>query len=328
MKTAFLLLGLSLATYTANAQADSVKNYVTVALDLMKNRSVNKNKINWTEVYDSSYKAIANAKTIRATYPTLEAVIKQLGDAHSNFYKPELVSFILKRYSENGQKLPLVEAKIIDQQYGYFTIPAIGSYNFTDWQEYVSHALTEIEKLDQQPLKGWIIDLRANEGGMLLPMYAALSPFVENKKLMGARNADGKDTYFNIKKGVIYEGKKIVHRFAIKVPKIKQLQKPIIVLTSKTTASSGEFITIALSGLKNATILGTNTGGLTSANQEHKLADNAFLVLTEGSTIDYKGTAFDVVGKGVTPNIKFDQTKDTEAILKKAAEIINTNSKK
>lgn len=93
---------------------------------------------------------------------------------------------------------------------------------------------------------------------------------------------------------------------------------------NKKTGSSGEFVTIALSGLKNATLLGVNTTGLTSANQEHKLADSAFLVLTEGSTIDYKGKAFDVVGKGVTPNILFEKVKDNEAIIKKAKEIIDS----
>ncbi len=324
MKISVLAVFLCFATCTVQAQTDSIKNYVTVALDLMKTRSVNKNKINWPEVYASSYQAIAKAKTIRETYPTIEAVIKQLGDQHSNFYKPELISFILKRYSENGQKLPVTEAKLIDKNYGYFTIPAIGCYNFTDWQEYVTTALTEIKKLDQQPLKGWIIDLRDNEGGMFVPMYAAIAPFVENKKLIGSRNSDLKDTYFNLKKGVVYEGPKVAHRFDIKTSKLKNVNKPIIVLMNKKTGSSGEFVTIALSGLKNATLLGVNTTGLTSANQEHKLADNAFLVLTEGSTIDYKGKAFDVVGKGVTPNILFEKVKDNEAIIKKAKEIIDS----
>ena len=328
MKKAFLYLFISLASFSAKSQSDSIKNYVTTALDLMKTRSVNKNKINWQTVYASSYQSIANAKTIGDTYPTLESVIKQLGDAHSNFYRPEQVSFILKRYGENGQKLPLVEGKIIDQQYGYFTIPAIGCYNFIDWQEYVSFALDEIKKIDQQPLKGWIIDLRANEGGMLLPMYAALSPFVQNKKLMGSRNADGKDTYFIMKKGVVYEGKNVAHRFDVKFSKLKNQNKPIVVLVSKKTASSGEFITIALTGLKNVNLLGVNTMGLTSANQEHRLADNAFLVLTEGSTIDYKGKAYDVVGQGITPNIRFEDTKDDEALFKKAKELINGNIKK
>lgn len=327
MKTAFLCLLLSLANYTVQAQSDSIKNYVTTALDLMKTRSVNKNKIDWQSVYASSYQAISNAKTIKETYPTLEAVIKKLDDAHSNFYRPEQVSFILKRYIENGQKLPVVEGKIIDQEYGYFNIPAIGSFNFIDWQEYVDFALTEIKKLDEQPLKGWIIDLRANEGGMVVPMYAAISPFVQNKKLMGSRNADGKDTYFKIKKGVVYEGQKVVHRFDVKFSKLKNQNKPIVVLISKKTASSGEFITIALSGLKNTTLLGVNTMGLTSANQEHRLSDNTFLVLTEGSTIDYKGKAFDVVGQGITPNIQFENTKDEEALLKKAKEIINAGVK-
>ncbi|WP_379091326.1 S41 family peptidase [Pedobacter sp. UC225_65] len=200
MKISVLAVFLCFATCTVQAQTDSIKNYVTVALDLMKTRSVNKNKINWPEVYASSYQAIAKAKTIRETYPTIEAVIKQLGNEHSNFYKPELISFILKRYSENGQKLPVTEAKLIDKSYGYFTIPAIGCYNFTDWQEYVTTALTEIKKLDQQPLKGWIIDLRDNEGGMFVPMYAAIAPFVENKKLIGSRNSDSKGHLFQSKK--------------------------------------------------------------------------------------------------------------------------------
>jgi carboxyl-terminal processing protease len=328
MKTVFLFVVLCFGGYTVQAQTDSVKNYMTTALELMKTRSVNKNKINWTDVYASSYKAITNAKTIRETYPVIEAVVEQLGDAHSHFYKPELVSYILKRYSDNGLKLPLTETKIIDNAYGYFTIPAIGSYNFADWNEYVNYALIEIKKLDNHSLKGWIIDLRENDGGMLLPMYAGLSSFVENKKLIGYRNSDLKDIYFNIKKGTYYEGNTVVHRFNIKAPKLKNQNKPIVVLTSKKTGSSGEFITIALSGLKNTTILGVNTAGLTSANQEHPLADHAFLVLTEGNTIDYKGKTFDVVGEGIAPTVLFDKVKDTEALIKKAKEIISTSSKK
>lgn len=122
-------------------------------------------------------------------------------------------------------------------------------------------ALAEIKKLEEQPLKGWIIDLRANEGGMVLPMYAAISPFVQNKKLMGSRNADGKDTYFKIKKGIVYEGQKVAHRFDVKLSKLKNLNKPTVVLISKKTASSGEFITIALTGLKNVNLLAVNTMG-------------------------------------------------------------------
>jgi carboxyl-terminal processing protease len=163
---------------------------------------------------------------------------------------------------------------------------------------------------------------------MLLPMYAALSPFVENKKLMGSRNADGKDTYFRIKKGVVYEGNNIAHRFDLKLSKLKNLNKPIVVLISKKTASSGEFVSIALSGLKKSYLLGVNTTGLTSANQEHRLADNAFLVLTEGTTIDYRGKAFDVIGQGVTPNILFKNVNDDESLLKKAKEVIDANAKK
>jgi len=324
MKFAVLTVFL-LFTITVQAQVDSIKTYVTVALDLMKARSVNKNKINWKALYAVSYQATEKAKTFRDTYPTLENAIKQLGDSHSNFYRPEQVSFVFKRYSENGQKLPLSEVKLIDGKYGYLTIPAIGCYNFTDWQEYVNFTLSEIKRLDENALNGWIIDLRANEGGMFFPMYAALSPFVENKKLVGSRNSDFIDTYFKIKDGKLYEGQKLTHQFKIVSQKLKNKNKPIVVLISKKTASSGEFITIALSGLKNATLLGTNTMGLTSANQEHRLADNAFLVLTEGSTIDHKGKAFDVVGQGVTPNISFEKVKDNDAIMDRAKEIINGN---
>jgi carboxyl-terminal processing protease len=106
MKTSFLFIFLSVASLTAKSQSDSIKNYVTTAFDLMKTRSVNKNKIDWTNVYASSYESIVTAKTIKETYPTIDKVIKQLGDAHSNFYRPEQVSFLLKRYIENGQQLP------------------------------------------------------------------------------------------------------------------------------------------------------------------------------------------------------------------------------
>ncbi|WP_199142145.1 hypothetical protein, partial [Pedobacter sp. ASV12] len=73
MKKPLILLFLVFSIYisSAFAQADSIKVYVLDALQLMKNRSVNKDQVDWEKVYTTALADATNAKTIRATYPII-----------------------------------------------------------------------------------------------------------------------------------------------------------------------------------------------------------------------------------------------------------------
>lgn len=327
MKKPLILLFLVFSIYisSAFAQADSIKVYVLDALQLMKNRSVNKDQVDWEKVYATALADATNAKTIRATYPIIRNAMAQLKDAHSKFFPPEMVKAYLLGYRATGQKFPVIDTAFLANRYAYISLPSIASYNFNDWNEYVNTFYLKVAKLQQRKPKGWIIDLRDNEGGMFYPMYAAISPFLDHTRVIGMKDRAGKVLYFGYKNGKLYENNKVMHHFSINKLRLKALKEPISILINKGTASSGEFAAIAFAGQQNVSFIGENTAGLTSGNQEHKLADGAFIALTEGNTIDRLQNEYSEIGKGLIPKFKIEakeSTKNNDLYIKKALEVL------
>lgn len=313
----------------ALAQKDSIHQYVSRALDIMRHKSVNKSKVNWEELSRTTFDDASKAVTIKDTYPVLEKALRSLDDAHSKFYPEEVVRQYTLGYKATGQKFPVIESKMLENKYAYISLPDIGSFNKDDWNLYINTFYSKITELQKQKPKGWIVDLRNNYGGMLYPMYAAVAPFFDRKNIVGTKDAEGTIEYFNYKDGKFYEGSTATQSFTLKEKQPYQIKAPIAVLINKVTGSSAEFITAAFVGQKDAKLIGVNTQGLTSGNQEYKLSDGSFLVLTIGNIVDRTGKEYDIIGEGISPDIRIEKTDDkaktNESYLKEAFKHIDSN---
>lgn len=193
-------------------------------------------------------------------------------------------------------------------------MPDIGSFNKDDWNLYINTFYSKVNELQKHKPKGWIVDLRDNYGGMLYPMYAAAAPFFDRKNIVGTKDAEGTIEYFNYKDGKFYEGSTATQSFQLKEKQPPQIKIPVAVLVNKVTGSSVEFITAAFAGQKNVKLIGVNTQGLTSGNQEYKLSDGSFLVLTIGNIVDRSGKKYHIVGEGIAPDIRIEKTDDKAKI--------------
>ncbi len=293
-----------------SAQKDSIQQYVSKALDIMQHKSVNKSKVNWEELSRITLNDASKAKTIKETYPVLKKALRALNDSHSKFYPAEEVRQYTLGYKATGQEFPVIDSRLMENKYAYISLPDIGSFNKDDWNLYINTFYAKVNELQKQKPKGWIVDLRNNYGGMLYPMYAAAAPFFDRKNIVGTKDAEGNIEYFNYKSGKFYEGPAATQFFTLKEKQPSQIKAPIAVLINKVTGSSAEFITAAFSGQKNVNLIGVNTQGLTSANQEYKLSDGSFLVLTIGNIIDRKGKEYRIIGEGIAPDIRIEKTDD------------------
>lgn len=312
MKKSSIVVVLIMLSYCNHvfAQADSIKTYIIDAVAIMKAKSINKAEIDWNSVKAKALTSAANSKTVRDTYPIIKEALSSLNDAHSNFYPPELVKAYTLGYRATGQTFPVIKSEMKANRYAYINLPDIGSFNNGDWNEYVNEFYSHLNTLQQQGPKGWVIDLRENFGGMLYPMYAAIAPFIDRANVVGTKDAEGSITYFNFKNDKFYEGKQASQHFSIKEKHPKKIRGPVAILVAKKTGSSAEFITAAFVGQRNATIIGENTQGLTSGNQEYKLADGAFIALTVGNIVNRTGKEYAKVGEGIAPNIVVKKSKD------------------
>ncbi|WP_018480005.1 S41 family peptidase [Pontibacter roseus] len=306
----FVLLFASVQLSFAQTMPDSVKAYVTQALDIMKRESIHKHQVDWDKVYAQTFEKAKNVSTIKEAYPAINYALAELKDGHSRLYEPE----IIRSLKESGyagtttQKLPMPTGNMIDGKYAFISIPGFAAMQNKEQLAFVDSVQSVIKFLDAQNPKGWIIDLRLNQGGNLEPMYAGLIPLLGEGKLIGWADADNKITYQTYKNGAVTGLFDSLEHSIEKPYTVKSKNLPIAVLIGSSTASSGEMTAIAFVGRKHTKLIGTNTVGLTTGNNPRVLSDGAWLNLTSSRAADRSGRVY---GKGLTPDITLQLTKST-----------------
>ncbi|UCD33888.1 MAG: S41 family peptidase [Desulfobacterales bacterium] len=161
------------------------------------------------------------------------------------------------------------------------------------------------------PLKGLILDLRNNPGGLLNQAIMVSDLFLENGTILSIKGRLKKNT----------------KNFEAK-PNIKKREYPIIVLINGGSASASEIVAGALQDHKRALILGTASFGKGSVQTVETLRDGYGLKLTiaryytpSGRSIQAKGIEPDVIVKKGT--IDTQETEDLENSLTKEKDLEN-----
>ncbi|MGD0191597.1 MAG: S41 family peptidase [Rhizomicrobium sp.] len=123
---------------------------------------------------------------------------------------------------------------------GYIRIPAFNEHT----SEGLEAAVKSFKKQIGPKLKGYIIDLRDDGGGVLDQAIAVSDDFLTGGEIVSTRGRTPDDTQrYDAKPGDITDG------------------KPVIVLINGGTASASEIVAGALQDHKRATILGTTSFG-------------------------------------------------------------------
>lgn len=170
------------------------------------------------------------------------------------------------------------------------------------------NAAGEIESIlnNSSGMKGFIIDLRSNPGGLLTNAI-----YISDMLLRG---------------GVIVS---TVDRDSYKTTTRARLEqvtdKPIVVLINKGSASASEILSGALKDNHRATIVGEQSFGKGLVQEINKLPDDAGMNITIQRYLTPSGN--DINKKGITPDVVVELTqKDAEAKkdvqLEKAVEIL------
>lgn len=166
---------------------------------------------------------------------------------------------------------------------GYLRI----SYFDTDVATKVSQAITSLTSV--KPLKGLIIDLRNNPGGMLSSTIATTKLFISKQdKPVLLLTAKDRNPVHN--RSYYADGKDITQ------------QLPLVILVNQGSASGAEIMAVALQQHKRAVIMGDQTFGKGSVQTVIPLEKDTALKLTTGMYLAPSGLP--IQGYGVTPDIK------------------------
>jgi C-terminal processing protease CtpA/Prc len=169
-------------------------------------------------------------------------------------------------------------------------------------------------------MKGIIIDLRGNHGGNSNNAECIAGRFVDKSRVYAQyreKTGPGKQDFSPWKSSTINpEGD-------------SQFLKPVVVLTSRATASSAEVFVMAMQVLPNVTIVGDTTGGGVGSPIYRELPNGWTYRLSTRYYADFQQRIME--GVGIFPDIPIlttsaDSSNGIDRILEKGIEII-TNSK-
>jgi carboxyl-terminal processing protease len=178
-----------------------------------------------------------------------------------------------------------VKSELIDNNIGYIRL--------TSFNENSSEQIKEkINKLNKnKDLKGYILDLRNNPGGLLSQAIKISDFFLENGEIVSTRSRQASENRkWFAKKGDLING------------------KTLIILINYGSASASEIVAGALKDHKRAIILGENSYGKGSVQSIIPLKNRGAIRLTIAKYYLPSGKSISEVG--VTPDIEVAEGSD------------------
>lgn len=148
----------------------------------------------------------------------------------------------------------------------------------------VGELRTALRDVQMQGLRGLILDLRNNPGGVLDEAVGAASQFLSSGNVLLVKDAQGRTTQVPVRPGGI------------------ALHIPIAVLVNGGTASAAEIVAGALRDAHRAILVGDTTFGTGTVLEEFPLKDGSTLLLAVEEWLTPDGDSY--WHKGVTPKLE------------------------
>lgn len=219
-----------------------------------------------------------------------------LNDNHS-FIQTQKSKYI---FDNNPSNYVRIDDKmgIVPDDVGYIKVG--GNFgSSTDVSVLAKNIQDDIKNADRENLKGWIVDLRGNDGGNMWPMLAGLGPILGEGILGYFIDVDKSEISWSYNKGKSQVGNQMVVS-VLNPYTLKKDNPKVAVLINQSIASSGEATTIAFKGRPNTKFFGTPTFGLSTANRSFTLSDKALLYLTVSTMADRNKKLY---GSKVEPDV-------------------------
>ncbi len=182
-----------------------------------------------------------------------------------------------------------VRYEVLEKQYGYIRLSQFQEKTDSDFQK----AVKALEEETKGGLKGLILDLRNNPGGLLDQAVKVSDYFIESGLIVSV------------------EGRREEHKMKFNAhPQEDNLTRyPLVVLVNGGSASGAEIVAGAIQDHGRGIILGTQTFGKGSVQTIFSLKDGSGLRLTTaryytpgGRTIQAKGIVPDIIVKPSLPD--------------------------
>ena len=195
-----------------------------------------------------------------------------------------------------------VRAKVVEPGYAWLRVSQFQDRTVEDFAK----KLEELYKQDPN-LKGLVLDLRNDPGGLLEGAIAVSAAFLPNDAVVVSTNGqlpESKATFkaspdFYMRRG----GTDPLRRVPDAVKKV-----PLVVLVNEGSASASEIVAGALQDHKRATVMGAQTFGKGSVQTVRPLTADTALKITTARYYTPSGKS--IQARGIVPDVWLDETAE------------------
>jgi carboxyl-terminal processing protease len=192
-----------------------------------------------------------------------------------------------------------VRSKVIEPGYAWIRLSQFQERTVDDF-------VTKLEQIyKQEPnLKGLVLDLRNDPGGLLDAAVAVSAAFLPENVTVVSTNgqlAESKFTYKASPEFYARRGSDPLKRLPAALKNV-----PLVVLVNEGSASASEIVAGALQDYKRATIMGNQTFGKGSVQTVRQLGPDTGLKLTTARYFTPSGKS--IQAKGIVPDVMVDET--------------------
>ena len=187
--------------------------------------------------------------------------------------KRDIVKVKSVKFSQKGE----------DKKIGYVRIADFGATTMKELKSAIS-------KLEKKKVKSYILDLRNNPGGYLVAAIAVSDAFLDSGEIVSTRGRNKDD---------------IDRAMANKGDLIKG--KPVVVLINHGSASASEIVAGAIQDNNRGIIMGSQSFGKGSVQQQMPLGDGTAIHLTVARYYTPSGKS--IQAEGITPDVEVLQSE-------------------
>ena len=202
-------------------------------------------------------------------------------------------------------KVQSVKAKLMEPGYAFVRI--------TQFQEHTGEnlaaALDKLVKENKGPLKGLVLDLRNDPGGLLDGAVAVSAAFLAPDALVVYTDGRTQEAKMHLTASPEYYLRNGSKKDYEKIIPASIKSVPLVVLVNGGSASASEIVAGALQDHKRAVIMGTQTFGKGSVQTVLPLGNNTALKLTTARYYTPSGRS--IQAKGIVPDIIVEDPTST-----------------
>jgi carboxyl-terminal processing protease len=185
------------------------------------------------------------------------------------------------------REVTLVRADIVVHNVSWHQLPGtnVAHLRIAGFSEGVTKDLKgALQAVQKEGLKGLILDLRNNPGGLLNEAVSTASQFLSEGNVVLEKDAEGRITAIAVEKGGL------------------ALQIPMVSLVNHGTASGAEIVGGALQDHQRAKLVGNTTFGTGTVLKQFPLSDGSALLLAVLEWLTPDGHT--IWHKGINPNVE------------------------